>query len=246
MEKERIPIQIRIPIISDKQNFCPYKEPFGYIYMVTNKVNGHYYIGKHEFHRPWLDESYRGSGYALQSAYKKYGKNNFDTIILEWTDKDDNELNTLERYWIDVFGAYKFSHHYNLTEGGEGVSVEVIRQHMIGENNHRYQTKMTEQEVQKLHDSWRGKKHTDEYVQYMKIKMRGSTNARSRKIALVSDDMEIIEVFSSAGEAERAGYGDSTSIMDCCHRHGTPKYKQKYKFLFLEDCSVKGGEGFDS
>lgn len=41
---KREPIQLRVPIISDKQNCCPYEEPFGYIYKITNKVNGNYYI----------------------------------------------------------------------------------------------------------------------------------------------------------------------------------------------------------
>lgn len=117
---KRTPIQSRVPIILDKQNNCPYKEPFGYIYKIINRVNGHYYIGKHEFHYPWLDKSYRGSGRKLRSAYRKHGIENFETSIIEWTNKDNSELNNLEIYWIDIFGAYIFPQHYNLTEGGDG------------------------------------------------------------------------------------------------------------------------------
>lgn len=116
----RVPIQVRVPIISDKQNCCPYEQPFGYIYLVTNLINGHMYVGKHEFHHPWLDNSYQGSGIRLWRAYKKYGMKNFDTIILEWTDKDNDELNRLETYWIEVFGTYKFSCNYNMSSGGDG------------------------------------------------------------------------------------------------------------------------------
>lgn len=32
---KRIPIQVRVPIISDKQNCCSFEEPFGYIGEVT-------------------------------------------------------------------------------------------------------------------------------------------------------------------------------------------------------------------
>lgn len=132
--QNQIPIQVHIPIISDKQSCCPFEKPFGYIYLITNKINGHMYVRKHEFHHPWIDKSYKGSGKALQSAYEKYGEENFDIIILEWTNLNDTELNNLEIYWIDMFGTYKFPFHYNLTPGGDGISSEVIS----GENNYWY------------------------------------------------------------------------------------------------------------
>lgn len=133
---KRTPIQLRMPIISDKQYCCPYEEPFGYIYLVTNKVNGHVYVGKHEWHKPWIDESYKGSGESLSRAYNKYGTNNFEVTILEWTDKDNDELNRLEKYWIDMFGAFKFLFHYNLTKGGDGASLPGEKNPMYGD--HRF------------------------------------------------------------------------------------------------------------
>lgn len=164
---KRIPIQIRVPIISDKQNCCPYEKPFGYIYKITNKINGHYYIGKHEFHHPWLDKSYKGSGKRLQKAYEKYGIKNFDFIILEWVNNEEL-LNTLEINWIKLFKSYKLPFHYNLTEGGDGVG--------SGENNHRYGYKMTREESEYLHSFSKNYKFTDEHRSSLKKRMTGKNN----------------------------------------------------------------------
>ena len=45
-----------------------------------------------------------GSGKLLKQAYKKYGKDNFEKIILE-TCTDDHHLNEREQYWIDKENA---------------------------------------------------------------------------------------------------------------------------------------------
>jgi hypothetical protein len=52
----------------------------GYVYKTTNLNNGRCYIGKRT--KPIFDENYFGSGAALQSAIKKYGKENFKVEIL--------------------------------------------------------------------------------------------------------------------------------------------------------------------
>ena len=82
---KRTPIQIRVPIISDKRNCCNFR-PFGYIYLVTNKVNGHMYVGQHQYNQPHIDYSYKGSGKQLLSAYSipKYnGLKDFSMIVLQ-------------------------------------------------------------------------------------------------------------------------------------------------------------------
>lgn len=183
----RTPIQVRVPIISDKQNCCPYERPFGYIYLVTNLINGHMYIGKHEFHHPWLDKSYQGSGIRLWRAYKKYGMKNFDTIILEWTDKNNDELNRLETYWIEVFGVFNFSFHYNLTEGGDGASFPgesnpMYNNHRFaGENNPNYGKLCTEFCKEQTRKANTGRKDTLETTEKRRNSHLGEKNSMYNK-----------------------------------------------------------------
>lgn len=53
-----------------------------FVYKVINKVNGKFYIGKHSTNN--LNDGYLGSGVALANAIKKYGKENFERIILKF------------------------------------------------------------------------------------------------------------------------------------------------------------------
>lgn len=183
---KRIPIKIRKPIISDKQYDCPYDTPYGYIYIVTNTLNGHYYIGQHKYKFPYLDPNYQGSGDVLALAYEKYGMENFDTYILAWA-KTKKQLNILEIMYIDVFSSYEFPQHYNLTKGGDGGctvkgkgngtpwSKETHRKRELwyqqnpdifkGKNNPNYGNHMSEESKKKLSDMFTGRKrrpHSEE------------------------------------------------------------------------------------
>lgn len=86
-----------------------------YIYKITNKINGKWYIGKHNGTNP----NYMGSGKLLKQAYKKYGKENFEKTILE-SCATEEELNLKEVHWIDVTGALTAPDCYNLADGGIG------------------------------------------------------------------------------------------------------------------------------
>ena len=55
---------------------------YGYIYKITNKINGKFYIGKHKYTGPGLDPKYMGSGVQIKNAIRKYGKENFVVELL--------------------------------------------------------------------------------------------------------------------------------------------------------------------
>lgn len=90
---------------------------FGYIYKTTNLVNGKIYVGKHEASA--FDTKYIGSGVVFSKALKKYGKENFECVLLEAVDSKE-ELNVREKYWIAKFKARDKRIGYNINEGGEG------------------------------------------------------------------------------------------------------------------------------
>ena len=73
----------RKPISTRRLKFCPFENPFGYVYIYTNKINGHKYIGKHTFKKPYIDLTYKGSGSKhWHDALKKYGWENFEKEVL--------------------------------------------------------------------------------------------------------------------------------------------------------------------
>lgn len=89
----------------------------GYIYLTTNLINNHKYIGKRQ--KSKFDESYKGSGKRLQAAIKKYGWENFSCEILKWCETVE-ELNKSEKYFIALYDAVNNPEFYNLACGGDG------------------------------------------------------------------------------------------------------------------------------
>lgn len=65
-----------------------YSDNIGFIYEITNTINGKTYIGKHNLMKDGLlkDTKYFGSGTILKQAIDKYGKKNFKIKPLYWTD----------------------------------------------------------------------------------------------------------------------------------------------------------------
>lgn len=86
------------------------------IYQITNKINGHKYIGQHKY----SDESnpmgkYKGSGLILHNAYKKYGIENFETEILYKRIRDKATIDAME-----IWAIKKYKPEYNIAKGGSG------------------------------------------------------------------------------------------------------------------------------
>jgi len=84
-----------------------------HIYKITNRINGKWYIGKHN----GSDPNYFGSGKLLKQAVEKYGKDNFERVVLEEVESD---INAREQYWIHKTDAVSDPMSYNLAKGGEG------------------------------------------------------------------------------------------------------------------------------
>lgn len=88
-----------------------------FIYVTENLINGKLYIGQHTcaYNRQFSD-GYLGSGTILKGAIKKYGKENFRRIIIDYADSPE-ELNKLEEKYVDeeIMNSNEF---YNLKTGG--------------------------------------------------------------------------------------------------------------------------------
>lgn len=95
----------------------------GYIYKITNKINGKAYIGKttRTVQDRWKEHLYdstkrRCEKRPLYRAIGKYGADSFTVETLEEVDLEN--LSEREMYWIDYFHTY--SDGYNATSGGDG------------------------------------------------------------------------------------------------------------------------------
>ena len=93
-------------------------EPYGFIYITTNMIDGKKYLGQKKFIKGW--ETYLGSGTDLNLAIDEYGAENFSREII-CICASEEELNQAE-YDLSVFlNVVDNSDWYNLCYGG-GVS----------------------------------------------------------------------------------------------------------------------------
>lgn len=97
----------------------------GFIYKITNNVNGKVYIGqtiqtiKERFYQHCATKcSDSVLNMAIHRAIKKYGKSNFTIEVIEEVDKDF--LNDREKFWIEYYNSY--NNGYNSTIGGQDSS----------------------------------------------------------------------------------------------------------------------------
>lgn len=108
------------------------------IYKITNIVNGKIYIGKHQTSN--INDSYFGSGVALERAIKKYGKKSFTKEVLYIFD-NEFEMNEKEKEIVNQ-QFILCENNYNLGVGGDGGS------HFKGKK-HKKETKKLLSEIAK-------------------------------------------------------------------------------------------------
>lgn len=91
------------------------KRKYHFIYKTTNLINKKFYIGMHSTDN--LNDGYIGSGKRIWYSIKKYGKENFNRIILRGCNTIE-ELNFWEPFYIKLFNTLS-PNGYNLQLGGD-------------------------------------------------------------------------------------------------------------------------------
>lgn len=92
-------------------------DPYGFVYITTNLVNGKRYLGQKGFNNKPEWANYIGSGVAFLNAVKKYGRENFTKNIIDIAYSND-ELNQKEYEYSVFFDVVESSDWYNLAYGG--------------------------------------------------------------------------------------------------------------------------------
>lgn len=93
------------------------------IYLITNKINGHMYVGQSNNIEQRFDQHqwcHDVEDMAIDRAILKYGSDNFTYDIIEELPNNIDILHEREKYWIKFYNTYEDRNHYNLTPGGEG------------------------------------------------------------------------------------------------------------------------------
>lgn len=188
------------------------------IYKIVNKVNGKYYIGSSKNiinyrwnqHKNLLLKNKHYNDY-LQFAWNKYGKDNFDFIIVEKVPKLD--LLIVEQKYLDIAQNEK-EKCYNLiyTAGGGKVSeysIQKIRNKLVGKNNpgfgkhpHNFGKHLSEETKRKISLSHIGigKNHTEEAKRKISIskknKYKGSENANYDSTIYIFKNKFTNEIFN--------------------------------------------------
>lgn len=153
--------------------------PFGYIYKITNKINGKCYIGQ------TIDIVKRFDKYRrlcvkgqpkIYNALKKYGVDSFSFEILD-TVSDQDTLDFLEDIYILCFDSIEYG--YNSKPGGgnrvkftEDVKRK-ISSSLSGKNSVWFGRKHTKEECDKISNALKGKKHSEETKQKMSYLAQG-------------------------------------------------------------------------
>ena len=113
----------------------------GFIYRVTNQINGKVYIGKTEQPNPlnrWKEHCYdykrdKCKNVPFYRALNKYGEENFKFEVIDTADNPDS-LCELEKFYIQKYRSYvhfEDCNGYNCTLGGDGAITRIFNEEEV-------------------------------------------------------------------------------------------------------------------
>lgn len=137
------------------------KDPYGFIYITTNLINGKRYLGLKCFNEKWKD--YLGSGIILKQAVDKYGPENFHRSIIDIAYSMD-ELRQKEYEYSVFFNVVESDDWYNIVYGGGAT----LGYHFTDEQKQKISEslqgrKMSEESKRKMSESKKGVSFTEEH-----------------------------------------------------------------------------------
>lgn len=175
------------------------EKKFNYFYKIINLINNKFYYGIRSCDCDPSEDPYMGSGVRLHKAYKKYGVENFEKLILKLlpTREDAEDLEA----WIVSKELVNDPNCYNISRGGQkapGLGLVLVKDELTGGN--------------KLISSDEYNKNPGKYTHYNKGKVL-CYDVVDRKSKLVSSEeyyslrgsRYTTEVFSMKSKASRMG-----------------------------------------
>lgn len=225
------------------------------IYKITNKINGHYYVGQavdikarfreHRFSARHIEHKDHNS--PIHKALCKYGCDNFLYEVLEECTR--TQLNDREIYWIDKLKARE-NGNYNILAGGQGRIKFDNKPVELYDLNGRYiktlpsATKVAEVlgvSRNTIYGVLHGNrpscqgyqmKYAEDKEKIIKkfVSKQGGSKAVCQIDAISN---QIINTFISAAQAAKEINGDSSTITKVCK--GKLKTHKGFKWIYAED-----------
>jgi hypothetical protein len=131
----------------------------GFVYEWTNKLDGMKYLGSH---KGTIDDGYTGSGKRFGNAVNKYGIENFERVIVEYIEKEEDIL-IREQDYLDKIGCAKSPLYYNISPNarggdcGNGSKISATKKRRFASGDlitHNKGKAMKDEQKFKLADDW--------------------------------------------------------------------------------------------
>lgn len=216
----------------------------GFIYLITNTINGKQYVGQTSLTIQDRWSRHLGcvkrkehADLPLYRAINKYGEQNFKIEQLE--ECDNVLLNEREIWWISKYDTY--NNGYNATVGGEFVrkynTQEIVDLFLAGKNR---------QEISEILGcspqtvSYNLKLKLDkEYLKQRRNEQQAKTLSKNsplkRAVAQFDLNNQLIATYESIADAERKTGIDHSQISAVCK--GKRKTCHHYIWHYMEDCN---------
>ena len=205
----------------------------GYIYLITNKIDGKKYVGQtigKDIYERWKGHLKKSSNCRyLKHALEKYGKDNFKIICICF----DENCNNYEQEYMIKFNTL-VPNGYNLRQAGNNGFHNEETKKKIGESIKSYYTNLPENEKKAIYDKQRGQKNHN-FGKKMSEEQRQQMikNIKTKKaVECYTLENKFIKTFESAHEAARINdYKSSANISHCCLGNAKTAYGFIWKFI---------------
>jgi group I intron endonuclease len=150
------------------------------IYLSTNLINGKQYIGDHSTNN--INDSYLGSGVLIKKSIKKYGRQNFRKEIIKIFETKREAFDAQEKYILKYNTLTPNGYNISIKGGHQEKkslspeTLEKIRLSLAGKK-----LNLTEEQRKRRREIQRGKKHSEETKNKIRLKNLGKKVSEGSK-----------------------------------------------------------------